>query len=57
MAAIDSATAIIPALENFISQIRNGSAHVASEAVIAASSRTNRAAELAQIFHLVTGRP
>lgn len=50
IAAMDSAAAIIPALEHFISQIQNGSAHVASEDVIAASSRTNRAAELAQIF-------
>lgn len=56
IAAMDSATAITSALERFIAQIRNGSAHVASEAVIAASSRANRAAELAQIFHHARGR-
>lgn len=50
IAPMDSASAIIPALENFIAQIRNGNAYVASEDVIAASSRANRAAELAQIF-------
>jgi len=56
IAAMDSATAIIPALENFLAQIQNGSAHIASEDVIAAASRTNRAAELAQIFHQIAGR-
>jgi glycosyltransferase involved in cell wall biosynthesis len=54
IAAMDSTSAIIPALERFISQIQDGSAYVASEAVIAAASRANRAAELAQIFHQVT---
>lgn len=53
IAAMDSAGAIIPALERFIAQVRDGSAYVASEAVIAAASRANRAAELAQIFHQV----
>jgi len=56
IAAMDSAAAVIPALENFISQIQKGNAHIASEDVIAASSRTNRAAELAQVFNHTTGR-
>ena len=56
IAAMDSAAAILPALESFISQIQKGNAHIASEDVIAASSRTNRAAELAQVFNHTTGR-
>jgi hypothetical protein len=55
MAMMDSATAIIPALDSFISQIQSGNARIASEDVIAAASRTNRAAELAHVFHQMTG--
>jgi len=54
IAAMDSAAAIAPVLERFIARIRDGNAHVASETVIAASSRANRAAELARIFHHAT---
>ena len=52
-AAMDSAPAIAAALERFITQIRNGQAYIASEDVIAASSRKNHAAELAQIFNQI----
>jgi hypothetical protein len=52
---MDSAVEILPALENFISQIWTGNAHIASDDFIAASSRRNRAAELANVFHQVAG--
>jgi hypothetical protein len=52
---MDSATEIIPALENFITQIQTGSARIASDDFIAASSRRNRTAELANVFHQVAG--
>jgi hypothetical protein len=55
IAAMDSAATITPALEHFLAQLQNGSAYVAGEEVIAAASRSNRAAELAQIFHQMTG--
>lgn len=54
IAAMDSATEITPALEHFLAQIQNGSAYTATEEVIAAASRSNRAAELAQVFHQMT---
>ena len=37
-------------LARFAAQVEAGAAHVASEALIAASSRTGRARELAQVF-------
>lgn len=55
MAPMGSADAIIPALENFVAQIRNGSAYSATEAIIAASSREHRASELARIFNQAVG--
>lgn len=53
-AAMDSASEITPVLREFLSQVREGTAYVASEEVIAASSRKHRSAELAQIFDLMT---
>jgi hypothetical protein len=52
---MDSAADILPALENFISQIRAGDARIASDDFITAASRKNRAAELANVFHQVAG--
>jgi len=54
MAALDSAEAILPALENFILQIQKGSAHIASDELVEKSSRKNRTSELAQVFNQVT---
>lgn len=42
--------AIAPLLEQFIGQIRRGQAYVAGDALVAASSRTHRASQLAQVF-------
>jgi peptidoglycan/xylan/chitin deacetylase (PgdA/CDA1 family) len=47
---MDSSAEIAPVLERLIAQIRNGSAYVATEALIASSSRTHRASQLAAIF-------
>jgi hypothetical protein len=46
----ESAAAIVPALEEFLSQVRRGTAHIAGDDVIAASCRKHRAAELAEVF-------
>ncbi len=47
---MEQVDAIGPLLEQFIGQIRRGEAHVASDALVAASSRTHRASQLAQVF-------
>lgn len=53
-ATMKSPASIIPALEKFLSQVRQGTAHIASDDVVAASSRKYRAAELAKVFdHLI----
>lgn len=51
IAPMDSAVAIVPVLERLLAQIRQGQAHVASEELIASSSRTHRARQLAAIFN------
>lgn len=47
MEQVDAITAL---LEQFIAQIRAGQAYVATDALVAASSRTHRASQLAQVF-------
>jgi hypothetical protein len=54
MAPIEAADAIIPALESFILEIQQGTAYIATEDLIGASSRTHRAKQLAQVFNQVT---
>jgi glycosyltransferase involved in cell wall biosynthesis len=54
VAPIEATDAIVLSMENFILQIRSGDAHVASDDLIAASSRKHRAAQLAQVFNQVT---
>ena len=53
IAQMDSSAAIAPVLERLLLQIRQGQAHVASEELIASSSRTHRASQLAAIFDQV----
>jgi glycosyltransferase involved in cell wall biosynthesis len=53
IAQMDSATAITPVLDKFITQVRDGDAHTASEETIASSSRTHRAGQLAGLFNQV----
>lgn len=55
LASIQSADLIAASLEGFISNIRRGIAYVASDELIAASSRKNRSRQLAQIFNHVSG--
>jgi peptidoglycan/xylan/chitin deacetylase (PgdA/CDA1 family) len=50
IAQMHSATAIAPVLERLLGQIRLGQAYVATEALIASSSRTHRASQLAAIL-------
>ena len=50
IADIDDSAAIATVLARLLGQLRCGAAHVASERLIAASSRTHRAAQLAGIF-------
>ena len=50
VAQMDSGAAIAPVLELLLQQIRRGEAYVATEALIAASSRTHRATQLAQVL-------
>ncbi len=50
MAPIDDAAGIVPVLENFVAGIQQGAAYVASDSVIEAASRRQRARELARIF-------
>lgn len=50
IADMDSRDAIAPVLEQFLADVRAGSAHVASEELIAASSRTHRARQLAEVL-------
>ena len=42
---------IAPVLAQFLNDIEAGSAHVASEELVAASSRKHRASQLAHILH------
>lgn len=50
IASMNSSGEIASVLERLLAQIRQGQAHVASEALIASSSRTHRASQLAAIF-------
>lgn len=56
VATMNAAEEITPALKSFIEKIRGGQARIASDAVVAASSRKHRARQLAQIFDEVTLR-
>jgi hypothetical protein len=53
IAPMDSSAVIAPVLENLLTQIRQGRAYVATEELIASSSRTHRASQLAAIFDRV----
>lgn len=57
MASMKSIDAIMPVLENFIQQIQANEAHVATDDLIAASSRKHRAKQLAQMFNQVVNPP
>ncbi|WP_432239148.1 glycosyltransferase [Herbaspirillum robiniae] len=50
IAAMTSREAIAPVLERFVNAIEDGSAHVADDELVASSSRTHRARQLAQLF-------
>lgn len=50
LATMDRCDAIVPVLDNFIERLAVGAAHVASEELIASSSRTHRASQLADVF-------
>jgi hypothetical protein len=54
MVAMDQPDAIVTALEQFLEQVRNGTAYVATPDVVAQSSRANRARQLAAVFDEVT---
>lgn len=49
-AQVDQPLEIAAALEAFLPGLRDGSAYVASDAIIARASRTHKAAQLAQLF-------
>jgi glycosyltransferase involved in cell wall biosynthesis len=55
IAQMDSSDAIVPVLSSFIAQIRAGTARIASEELVTASSRTHRARQLAALFDGCTG--
>jgi glycosyltransferase involved in cell wall biosynthesis len=50
LAPIDQSDQIAAVLVRFLDQVRRGQAHVAGDALIAASSRAGRACELANVF-------
>lgn len=50
LADMDHSEAIAPVLARFVEAVANGSAHVASEELVAASSRTHRAGQLAHVL-------
>lgn len=50
MATMDDAGAMAPVLAAFLAQLRAGQAHVASEELIASSSRMHRASQLADVL-------
>lgn len=51
IAAMDSSAAILPVLARFLDQVRSGAAYVATEELIASSSRTHRASQLAELLN------
>lgn len=50
LVALDDAQAIAARLDDFLLHLRRGTAHIADDAIIAASCRKHRAAELARVF-------
>jgi hypothetical protein len=54
MVAMDQPDAIVTALTQFLEQVRNGTAYVATPEVVAQASRANRARQLAAVFDEVT---
>jgi hypothetical protein len=57
IADMSSTAAIAPVLEQLIDQIRSGNAYIATEELIASSSRTHRASQLAKVLdYAVKGR-
>jgi glycosyltransferase involved in cell wall biosynthesis len=50
MAPIDDSAALAPAIASFVAAIRSGTAHRASEELVARSSRKHKAVQLAQLF-------
>ncbi|GAB3461246.1 glycosyltransferase [Massilia terrae] len=54
LADMDHSEAIAPVLAKFIESIQAGSAHVASDELVAASSRTHRAGQLAHVLDQAT---
>jgi glycosyltransferase involved in cell wall biosynthesis len=50
MAPIDDTALLAPAIADFVDAVRGGSAHRASEELVAQSSRTHKAVQLAQLF-------
>jgi len=54
MVAMDQPDAIVTALDQFLEQVRNGTAYVATPEVVAQASRANRARQLAAVFDEVT---
>lgn len=55
IAPMDDCTAITPVLERFLTLIRAGQAYIATEALIASSSRTHRSTQLAAVLNQVIG--
>lgn len=55
LAEMGDSADIARALGRFTTRIRSGEAHIASEALVAASSRAHRASELAAVFDSVAG--
>ena len=51
IASMNSSAEITPVLERLLAQMRQGQAYVASEALIASSSRTHRASQLAVVLN------
>jgi peptidoglycan/xylan/chitin deacetylase (PgdA/CDA1 family) len=49
--SMDSSAAIAPVLDSFMDQVRSGQAYVATEELIASSSRTHRASQLAAVLN------
>lgn len=54
IALMTSSEAIVPVLERFLRAIHHHSAHIASEELVASSSRRHRAQQLAQLFRECT---
>ncbi len=55
LAQMDDSADIMRVLDSFVTRIHSGQAHIASEALVAASSRAHRASELAAMFDSVVG--